>query len=322
MRRIIDVRDPNHPVEAGVWKLHGQPLIPPLKWKQWFFEWLNAGTQGTRLLSFDMDDPLHPREAGSLTLPAGLPALFGASVTNGKRLFALADNGIVAIDVSDPAAMRVIGSYMEKGIGNTVRYSWQGSGRRAALHGDFLYVIQGSEALDSPHIAVINVSDPARMHKVFTTPDTVPTFEEDWFDQRLLHQGDMLNDMLLRGEQLYVSDYWGGVRIYDCSTPFRPQLSHWEFQPYLALMAPGWSREGYRKAVASGRLHTSLGLDHEQWEQRHAIGQQIWHEPLEYHPGYDLFGWNIGGFAGNYLLQPKLGGIAVYRLPSTDRSEP
>jgi len=319
IRRIIDVRDPANPSLAGEWKLPGLPLIPPLKWKQFFFEWLNAGKQGIRLLAFAMDDPLHPRELGSLTLPAELAAPFGAAVSDGRRMFAVADNGIVAIDVSDPAAMRILGAYAESGIAQRARYSWQGSGRRAALNGDFLYIIQGSENLDTPRIAVIDIANPAHMRKVYITPETPPAFQDDWFDERLLHQGDMLNDMVFRGNQLFVSDYWGGVRIYDCSTPFRPQLTYWEFQPYLSLLSSDWSREKYRQAMSSDDLHKVLGLDAVTWKKRHAIGRHIWNEPLEHHPGYDLFGWNIGGFVGDYLLQPKLGGIAVYQAPAATK---
>jgi len=314
-RRIIDVRNPSAPLDAGEWKLPGQPLIPPLPWNRTFFEWLH-GNQKIRLLAYDMTDPLHPREAGSLDIPPELAAPFGAAVTDGRRMFAVANNAILALDVSELSNIRITGNLGEQDIGKEARYSWQGSGRRAALNGDFLYVIQGSEALDAPHINVIDVSNPAHMRRVYTTPETPPAFQDDWFDERLLHQGDMLNDMIMHGDQLYVSDYWGGVRIYDCSTPFRPQLTHWEFEPYLSLMSPDWSRERYRRAMASDNLHKALGLDAVTWKKRHAIGEKIWDESLEHHPGYDLFGWNIGGFVGDYLLQPKLGGISVYQAPS------
>jgi hypothetical protein len=315
-RSIIDVHDPAHPVERGEWELPGQPLIPPLKWKQFFFEWLDVGKNQIRLVAYNMSDPLHPREAGSLTLPEELTARYGAAASDGRRMFAVADNDIVGVDVSDPGAMRLIGSYHEQGIGQMALYSWQGAGRRAALNGDFLYVIQGSEQMDKPRIAVIDVSQPLHMRTAYITPETPPTFQEDWFDERLLHQGDMLNDMVLHGDKLYVSDYWGGVRVYDCRIPSRPQLTYWEFQPYLSLLPAGWSRERYGKAVASGHLHKALGLDDTTWEKRHAIGRSLSDLPLVYHPGYELFGWNIGDFVDDYLLQPKLGGIAVYHIPS------
>jgi len=314
-RRIIDVRNPSSPLDAGEWKLPGQPLIPPLSWNRTFFEWL-YGKEKIRMAAYDMTDPLHPREAGGLDIPPRFAARFGAAATDGRRMYAVADNAILALDVSDLSNIRIIGNLDEQDIGKSARYSWQGSGRRAVLNGDTLYVIQGSEKLDTPRIAVIDVSNPAHMRRVYTTPETPPAFQDDWFDERILHQGDMLNDMVFRGNRLFVSDYWGGVRIYDCSNPFRPQLTHWEFQPYLSLLSPDWSREQYRRAISSDDLHKALGLDATTWKTRHAIGRHIWSEPLEYHPGYDLFGWNIGGFVGDYLLQPKLGGIAVYQVPS------
>jgi len=316
-RRIIDIHDPANPTEAGEWKLPGQPLMPPQKWRHLFYEWLRTGKQQISLLAFDMGNPLHPRQIGNMILPEELSLAFGSSATDGQRMFAVADNGIVSVDISDPARMQITGIYSEQGIGARAPYTWQGSGRRTALNGDYLYVIQGAEDMDSPHIAVIDVSDTKHMRRVHNTADTPPAFQDDWFDERLLHQGDMLNDMVIHDGKLYVSDYWGGIRIYDCSIPFRPRLSHWEFQPYLSLLPADWSRQRYKEAVASGKLHKSLNLDTEKWEQRHVIGHRLWDRPLEYHPGYELFGWNIGGFVGQYLLQPKLGGIAVYRISDT-----
>jgi len=319
-RRIIDVRDPAHPVEAGQWKLPGKPLIPPLKWKGYFFEWLGMGAAGVKLVAYDMQNPLRPIDAGAILLSGSLAAQYGAAVSDGKRMFAVANDSIIALDVSVPSAMQVIGQLTGKGIGYGARYSWQAGGRRAVLNGDFLYVIQGTEAEDAPHIAIFDVSRPSDMRMVYTTPETPPTYQDDWFDSRLLHQGDMLNDMVLHGEFLYVSDYWGGVRVYDCRNPSRPELKRWEFQPYLSLVPDDWSRQRYEEAVASGDLHKSLGLSSRAWKQRHKIGRKLWDESLEHHPGYELFAWNIGGVVGDYLLQPKLGGIAVYHAPASHKS--
>ncbi len=313
-RRIVDIRDPESPVETGVWTLPGAPLMPPVKWQAMMFQWIRMEDGNIRLSAWDMRDPAHPRLAGSLALPAAFAANFGASASDGRRLFAVADNEVVAVDVQNPERMNLLGAYHEQGIGREANYQWQGAGRRAALAGNALYIIQGSEALDSPHIAVMDVSHPRHMRKVYVTPETPPAFQDDWFDEQLLHQGDMLNDMFVRGDYLYVSDYWGGVRIYDLRSPFRPVLRDWEFKPYLALMPENWSRPAYARATAGGALHRALKIKAQTWAQRHAIGRRIWSRPLVYHPGYDLFGWNIGGFAGGYLLQPKLGGIAVYRV--------
>ncbi len=313
-RRIIDVQTPETPTEVGKWTLSGMPLMPPLKWQSMMFQWLKMTDGSIRLTAWNMHDPVHPKRVGSLTLPDTLAATLGSSATDGRRLFAVADNEVVAIDVQNPAHMRLLSAYHEQGIGREAAYHWQGSGRRAALAGNALYIIQGSEALDAPRIAVLDVSRPRHMRKVFVTSETPPAFQDDWFDERLLHQGDMLGDMFVRGDFLYVSDYWGGVRIYDCQKPFHPKLRDWEFKPYLSLMPKNWSRPVYARAVASGNLQKALRINARTWAKRNAIGRKIWSRPLVYHPGYDLFGWNIGGFVGHYLLQPKLGGIAVYRV--------
>jgi len=292
-RRIIDVQNPETPVESGKWVLPGTPLMPPVKWQSMMFQWLKMPDGSIHLTAWNMHDPVHPQLTGSLVVPDTLTANPGASVTDGHRLFAVTDNEVVAIDVEHPARMNLLGTYHEQGIGRKAAYHWQGSGRRAALAGDALYIIQGSEALDTPRIAVVDVSRPRQMHKVFITPETPPAFQDDWFDERLLHQGDMLGDMFVRGHFLYVSDYWGGVRVYDCRTPFHPELRDWEFRPYLALMPKNWSKPDYARAVASGKLHEALNIDTQTWAKRHAIGTKIWSRPLVYHPGYDLFGWNI-----------------------------
>jgi len=317
VRHIIDAHDPAHPVEVGTWKLPGRPLMPPVKWKEHMFQWLHVAKQGVKLLAYDMQDPLHPALQGTLTLPTKLAFDFGASATDGKRLFAVADDAIIAVDINDPTQINLLGIYQEAGIGRRARYTWQGAGRRAALVDDYLYVIQGSETLDTPHIAVFDVSNLQHIRKVYITPSTPPAFQDDWFDERLLHQGDMLNDIFARDDHLYVSDYWGGLRIYDIKTPFRPVLSTWEFQPYLALTPKDWSRQRYKKAIKSGELHKSLDIDASKWEKRHIIGRKLWDRKLIYSPGYELFSWNVGGFVGDYLLQPKLGGIAIYSIPGS-----
>ncbi len=222
---------------------------------------------------------------------------------------------VLALDVSDPSRLKVLGTYREPGFGKEAHYSWQGSGRRAALGRDDLYVILGSEAIDDPRIAVLDVRNPARMKKVFVTPRSTPAFQDDWFDSRLGRAGDMFNDCFLRGSYLFVSDYWGGVRIYDLQTADRPKLIEWEFQPYLSLVPDNWSRELYNQAVASGDLQKFLKLTAQRWGQRHEIGRKLWNQDLMYHPGYELFGWNIGEMVRGYLVQPKLCGLAVYRVP-------
>lgn len=322
LRHIINAGDATHPVEVGIWKLPGRPLMPPIRHKDkahdYMFQWLQ-NSQGVRLAAYDMHDPAHPNPVATLTMPKKLSLNFGASAADDQHLFAVADNTVVAIDISHPSEMHLLGAFHETGIGRKARYTWQGAGRRATLAEDSLYILQGSESMDAPHIAVLDVADPKHMRHVFTTPETPPTFEDDWFDSRLLHQGDMLNDIIARDHRLYVSDYWGGLRIYSLHDPFRPQLVSWEFSPYLSLMPKDWSRKRYQQAVASGDIHQALGLDDKEWRRRMDIGNHIWNRKLAYHPGYDLYGWNVGDFVNDYLLQPKLGGIAVYHFPTEPR---
>jgi hypothetical protein len=234
--------------------------------------------------------------------------------TDGRLLAGAGKSCLVTVDVTDPAAPRVLGRLDDPGIDPHGGYGWQGSGRRIGLRQGFAYGIRGSEGADDPRIAVYDVRDPKAPRFVYVTPETKPTFEDDWFDSRLVHQGDMFNDLIVEGRYMYVCDYWGGVRVYDLEDPARPACVDFEFEPYFALVPENWSREEYKKAVASSDIHKYLGLTAAKWAGRFEIGRKLAWAPMEYHPGYELYGWNIGELLGDYLCQPKLGGVAVYNV--------
>ncbi len=314
--RIVDVSDMEHPKEVG--KLEDSATIPTRQlWNGLGYiighhkDW-ESGTRG--VLVYDCSsDPFHPKLLGSMPFPKGV---YGGthSVTDGKLLITIGDGSAVAVDVSDPLAMKFLGLYNHPDLKGGRYNVSQGAGRRYALGHGYLYQLKGDEDTDDPRLVVIDVRNPEQMKVVYITPETRPTFQDDWFDNRLLHQGDMITDVVLEGRYMYVCDYWGGVRVYDLIIPSSPELVDWEFEPYLELVPETWSREEYKNAVASGKLHKYLGITPEKWTKRYEIGRKLSWEPMFYYPGYELFGWNIGELMGDHLVQPKLGGLAVYKL--------
>lgn len=311
--KIVDITDPAHPREIGVYPQPEAPFVPVRLWADRGY--VIGSLAGKTVVSvYDYRDPLKPVLRGRVALAPAQAGPYHALVTDGRTAWALQRDGLLAVDVSDPAAPRVAGFLARKGLDRFGYYRWQGSGRRLACARGYVYMLQGSEAADDPHLSVIDARDPAAMKLVYTTPESTPTFQDDWFDSRFLHQRDMWNDMVLEGRYLYVSDYWGGVRVFDLSRPEAPRLADWEFTPYLALVPKNWSRALYKQAVASGDVHKFLGLTPERWQRRFGIGHKLSWAPFEYYPGYELFGWNIGELVGDYLLQPKLTGVAVYRI--------
>lgn len=306
---VVDCTDPTSPKVAGDYEMEETPNFPVRFWANTGYT-IGILGQDFALTTYDYSDARHPKKLGRTVLGHPCHSL----ATDGRRVFALGRTRLTAADVSDPRNPKVLGFLEHEDLDSFGGYSWQGSGRRLALRGPFAYSIQGSEGRDDPRIAVYNVSNPAAMKRVYVTSESRPTFQDDWFDSRILHQGDMFNDMILEGRYLYVSDYWGGVRVYDLSDPEKPVCVDFEFEPYYALVPANWNRAEYRKACASGDVEKYFGITPETWARRFEIGRNLSWTEMQYHPGYELFAWNIGELVGDTLVQPKLGGLAVYRV--------
>lgn len=306
---VVDCTDPTQPKVVGEYEPEETPCFPVRFWADTGYS-IGILGQDWVLTTYDYTDAQRPRKLGRVSIGHPCHSL----AADGKRLLALGQTRLTAVDVSDPARPAVLGFLEHKDLDPFGGYSWQGSGRRLALRGDTAYSIQGSEGHDDPRIAVYDLSNPAALKRVHVTPESRPTFQDDWFDSRILHQGDMFNDMVLEGRYLYVSDYWGGVRVFDLIEPRRPVCVDFEFEPYYALVPENWSRAEYRKACASGDVEKYFGITPEVWAKRFEIGRKLAWTEMEYHPGYELFAWNIGELVGDTLVQPKLGGLSVYRL--------
>lgn len=306
---VVDCTDPARPKVTGQYEPEETPYFPVRFWANLGYSIGRLGKEEV-LTIYDYSDARNPKKLGRETVGHRCHSL----ATDGRLLLALGQERMTAMDVSDPTRPRAVGFLQLEDLDPFGGYSWQGSGRRIALRGRYAYTIQGSEGHDDPRIAVYEVSDPAAMKRIYVTPEARPTFEDDWFDSRILHQGDMFNDMIVEGRYMYVSDYWGGVRVYDLVDPARPVCVDFEFSPYYSLVPENWDRAEYRKACASGDVHRYFGITPATWASRFDIGRNLAWTGMEYHPGYELYAWNIGELIGDYLVQPKLGGLATYRL--------
>ena len=143
---------------------------------------------------FDVSNPAAPLFKG---LIAFTPVSFGATsvaVIGTTAFINDGDNGLKALDVSDPANMRIVG---------TLPSSLGGRVSEIVYRDGFLY---GTTGLPSPEFVVLDVRDPLRMVRVGSTALT----------------SVVSNDVLLDGPYAYVANGAGGVAVIDIRDPAHP----------------------------------------------------------------------------------------------------
>lgn len=310
---VIDVTDPANPREIGSYETEENQYFPVRFWENTGYT-IGELNGKSVLTIYDYSDDRNPKKISRIDLGNPQNNRCHALATDGKTLAGLGKNCLIVVDVLNPADPKITGRLDSADIDSNGYYAWQGSGRRIGIKGGLAYIIKGSEGADDPRIAVYDISDPQTIKQLYVTPESKPTFQDDWFDSRILHQGDMFNDLIIEGRYMYVSDYWGGVRVYDIVDPKKPVCVDFEFDPYYELVPGNWNREEYKKAVQSGDVHKYFNITPEKWEKRFEIGRKLSWTDFVYYPGYELFAWNIGELVGDYLCQPKLGGVAVYKV--------
>ncbi|MFH0793878.1 MAG: hypothetical protein V2A74_07595 [bacterium] len=143
--------------------------------------------RGFRLQVWDFSDPTSP----VLRFQEALPAFPISLVENRGRLFvACGGDGAVIYDVSEPFLPKRLSNF------NDVEFT-----RRLAVDEDRLYLADGNYG----GLKIVDVSNP-----------TSPTLLS-----RLL-TADYADDVLVRGNLVYVADRQGGARIVDVSDPRNP----------------------------------------------------------------------------------------------------
>ncbi|MBD3335612.1 MAG: hypothetical protein GF355_08850, partial [Candidatus Eisenbacteria bacterium] len=139
---------------------------------------------GSQLMIYDVSNLEQPAFVGSVD--AGTEKL---DVSGSYAYLARGSDGLRAVNVSDPANPKVVGTYPT-----------YGSSRSAYVDGDYAYVAQGTHG-----VVVIDASDLAQPHDVgkYETPGIV-------------------QDVMVAGGYAYVADDDGGLRIADVSDPTNP----------------------------------------------------------------------------------------------------
>lgn len=169
---------------------------------------------------FDVSNPAAPTVKGRIVFT---PATSNATTVavSGTTAFVNAGNGgLYALDVSDPANMRMIGNLPASAVGAVSKM----------VHRDgYLYAAAGS-----PDFLVIDVRDPVRMVRVGSTA--------------LKSIGS--TDLLLDGPYAYVANGGGGVAVIDIRDPARPTR-------IAQIPVPGFARQ---LAMKDGRLLVTTGL--------------------------------------------------------------
>jgi len=161
-----------------------------------------AGSGG--FVSLDLTDPSAPTELQNLDLD-GSPSSIGGA---GDTLVVLAKyDGIHVVDVGDPAAMTLLGSYP---LTDTHLLNVSASGDLAAV------------ALRQGGFRVFDVSDPAA---IVETIHLLPTVDGGAVTVR---------DLFLDGTTLYLGTDQEGVVTYDLTNPYAPVQIGYDPDPYYS----------------------------------------------------------------------------------------
>ena len=170
---------------------------------------------------FDVSNPAAPSFRG---LIAFTPVSFGATsvaVSGSTAFINDGDNGLKALDVSDPANMRILGS-LPASMGGRVS--------EIVYRDGFLY---GTTGLPSPEFVVLDVRDPLRMVRVGSAVLT----------------SAVSSDVLLDGPYAYVANGAGGVAVIDVRDPARPMR-------IAQIPVPGFAKQ---LALKDDRLLVTAG---------------------------------------------------------------
>jgi len=219
---IVDVRQPVSPNRVGEFLDPEQkPLREPCIALLGGHAYVTASAQGKsppRLLVYDIAQPLEPRRAAAVELPAasGYRVL---AVEPEKMLYLVAYGGkrIVAVDAADPARPQIAADLAAEDVRiGDKKYSMtikDGGGNGApgvAFAKGFLYVTTSGEA-PGPYLLVFDVRDCAAIRPAGVLEVT---------DRRGWQY--FACDVIADGDRLYLGDY-GCEEAYDLADPLSPR---------------------------------------------------------------------------------------------------
>ncbi len=167
---------------------------------------INQSHPQSDLRLIDVSDPASPREAGRFVIPTARTLLEGAHDVNvvefDERLIAFLSalrSGLLILEVTDPAAIRMLGSIAWEGI-----FSHSGWPFRA---GDRLYYAHAEEGFDRG-MTVLDVTD-------LSAPRAVSRF--------VTRAGISVHNVEVVEGFAYLSYYIDGLRVLDLRDPANPR---------------------------------------------------------------------------------------------------
>ena len=226
--RVIDVSDPAGPVEVGHWQeAEGAKQLAIAGGIAYLI--VDGG-----LVVLDISDPTAPQEVGFYEVAANDVAVDSGYVYLAAAL------GLQILSVADPSAPQLVGRVTE-----------YDSGHRVVVDGDHVYMTAREEhwtptgSYEAYMLLVVDVSDksdPIRLarlpltdlpldvvvegHRLYTTYDDVTIFDVT-VPREPVGLGQAVTpgyavQMAISGDQLYVADYYGGLRVISQATPAAP----------------------------------------------------------------------------------------------------
>lgn len=209
----VDVTDPSHPVEAATFPAPEGPGIAIMRVHTLFTESRGGRTLAylaqnnqERLEIWDVTDPAHPTHEGDFRHPDADTA-FGVTlhdlfVQDGRAYLNYWGLGLVVVDATDPANVRLLGQYDDY-TPRTNHSNW------VTTVGDRKICVIGDEDWGA-HLRVIDVTD----------PDS-PAWMTKIGELRLRDEVSIHNIMAF-GDHAYVAWYQDGLRRVDLSDPTQP----------------------------------------------------------------------------------------------------
>lgn len=242
---IHDISDPRRPRQIGWWPCGGLG-VHRMTWWEGPLAYVTAGDddiEGQFLVVLDLSDPGAPREVSRWWLPGQRRGetnawdetwrvkLHHAIVRDGLAYCGWWDEGLVVLDVSAPAAPRLV-SHLNLGhdIARATHTFCPLPGRSVAVTTEER-ITDGCLGVD-PNARLVDISDPSRPTVLSVLPVPGGDFCERGgrFGPHNVHEPKP--GTLIDGETVYLTYFNAGLRVYDVSDPTRPtEIAAWVPDP-------------------------------------------------------------------------------------------
>jgi hypothetical protein len=270
---------------------------------------------GSRMNVYDVTDPAFPVEVGATSFFAD--DITDIVVDDSRAFVAAGTDGVSIIDISDPAALRVIG-----------HWDTPGTAEGLAIDGEWIYVADGPFGLQ-----VIDTTDPAAPRPVGSAFDTSFAFDVAILDHYAyiaaadagLLVVDLSNrdipreltamdtpgyarDLAIAGTVLYLADQWGGVRIISIAEPFSPR-------EIAAIPLPSWA---FAVSVIGSTLHVASGA---RGFRTFDVSDPSHPQERGSHPMTKALSWQVAAAGNRAFVGVRTGGVHLFDVAQPEPRE-